>query len=231
MIRHSSSFFFSLILHTLLATALFYAYKSVVKPDNNQEKEKVEMKLCCIVEKVPEPKPIKKIIPKPKPKKKQIVEKKVIPKKVVIVKDAPKIKEEPKPQEVKVVEEEKVEITEVEEKVIEPREFEPVQVENLRAKKQRLESEYMGKHIKEIARLLRENLYYPRSARKRGIVGKVIVKFKLSVDAESHSIEVISAKSKILSRAAIKTVQDLSGEFPKPSEELSIHVPINYSLN
>ncbi len=204
----------------LLAIAFFYTYQTVVKSDNNNEEAKVEMKLCCVVEKVPEPKPIEKIIKKSKPK--SVVEKKIIPEKIVVVKDIPKIKEEPKPQEVEVVEEEKI---------TETKEVEPLQAENPHAKKQRLEAEYIDKHLKEITRLLRENLYYPRSARKRGIVGEVIVKFKLSIDAKSHSIEVISSKSKILSRSAIKTVQNLSGKFPRPSEELVIHVPINYKLN
>jgi len=231
MIRHSSSFFFSLILHTLLAIALLYAYKNVVKPEKAEE-EKVEMRLCCMVEKVPKQKPkpiqkpkeIKKLIPKviEKPKAKPIVKKTVIPKKVVIVKDMPTIKEEI--LEVKIIEE-----------IIEPVEIqEEIQItdeEKQYAKIKRLEAQYMDKHIKEIVSLLRENLYYPRSARKRGIVGEVIVKFKLSVEAKSHSIEVISSNSEILSRAAIKTIEDLSGEFPKPIEELILHVPINYKLN
>jgi protein TonB len=78
--------------------------------------------------------------------------------------------------------------------------------------------------------LLQENLYYPRRARKRGIIGEVLVKFKLSMDAKVYSIEVLSSKSDILSRAAIKTIEDLSGKFPKPNKELTLNVPINYTL-
>ncbi len=88
----------------------------------------------------------------------------------------------------------------------------------------------MQEHIAKIIQLLQENLYYPRRARKNGTIGQVTVRFKLSTNAVAHSIEVLSSKSEILSRAAIKTIENLSGEFPKPEEELILHVPINYSL-
>ena len=84
--------------------------------------------------------------------------------------------------------------------------------------------------IAKIVKLLQDNLYYPRSARKRGAVGEVVVKFKLLKDATVEYVEIVSSKSAILSRAAKKTIMNLSGEFPKPKEELIIKIPINYSL-
>jgi protein TonB len=104
-------------------------------------------------------------------------------------------------------------------------------VEDSEAKQVRLEQEYIQNHLAEIRELLEENLYYPRRARKRGVVGEVIVKFTLSTDATVHSIEVLSSKNEILSRAAIKTIEDLSGDFPKPPQETILHVPINYRLD
>lgn len=92
------------------------------------------------------------------------------------------------------------------------------------------EKNYLDQHIQKIVSLLQENLYYPRSARKRGITGEVIVKFTLLKDATAQYIEVTSSNSKILSKAAIKTIKNLSGEFPKPQEKLIIHVPIKYQL-
>ncbi len=92
------------------------------------------------------------------------------------------------------------------------------------------EEKYVNKNIQIISQLLSDNLYYPRSARKRGITGSVVVKFHLSIDAIVSNVEIISSKSEILSNAAIKTIEDLSGEFPKPEEELILQIPIEYTL-
>ena len=227
MIRHTPSFLISIIIHSLLLVAFFYTYRYVSSLSSEKEDEKICLKLTCIVEKHKEhveKKPVvKKVIPKvikpkiEKPKKKVI--KKVIPKPVTV----PVVKEivEPEPE----IEPEVVYVETIEEEVVEVL---PVEPQEEQAVPQ--EEQYMDEHIKEIVRLLSENLYYPRSARKRGVVGEVIVKFCLATNATVSSVEVISSKSKILSRAARKTIEDLSGEFPKPPEELILHVPINYEL-
>lgn len=92
------------------------------------------------------------------------------------------------------------------------------------------QQEYLNKHLKEITKLLSDNLYYPRSARKRGITDVVVVKFTLSRLGEVHSLQIIESKTKILSRAAEETINNLSGQFPKPDEILTLHVPIEYKL-
>lgn len=89
---------------------------------------------------------------------------------------------------------------------------------------------YVDENLKEIVTLLQENLYYPRRARRRGLEGDVVVKFKLSKNAVVSSIEVVSSQSDILSRGAIKTIENLSTVFPKPKEELVLKVPISYKL-
>ncbi|MFT5662621.1 MAG: protein TonB [Sulfurimonas sp.] len=243
MIRHSSSFIFSLILHVVALIAIFFVYKSIPKKEPTQEKKKICIDLCNVSIKpipkvllvVEKPKiipkkiapqiikpPIKKLKVKPviKKKKKVVVKKKLPVIEPIPIKDI-KIKEEPKE-----IIEEKIEL-------IEPIEATTVQepLENLGQKQKRLEKEYISEHIKKISQLLSENLYYPRSARKRNIQGAVIVKFTLSTSAQVYNIEIISSKSEILSRAAIKTIEDLSGSFPHPPEELVLHVPITYKLS
>jgi len=89
---------------------------------------------------------------------------------------------------------------------------------------------YIKRNFTTIAQLLHDNLYYPRRARKRGIEGKVVVKFLLTKDAEVMKSTVLSSSNEILSRAALKTLKELSGKFPKPTEALTIRVPIEYSL-
>ena len=195
----------------------------------------------------PTKKVIKKETPKPiikKPKEiKKIIKKKkrIISKKVEEVIKTPPIIEEvitPEPIKEKVIEKKELPkdiptigetLPKIEEVIEEaPHVKQEVLVEQ---KETSLEEEYLNKHIQKITELLSENLYYPRSARKRNIQGEVMVKFKLSTSANAYDIEVVSSKSDILSRAAIKTIEDLSGEFPIPPEELHLHVPITYSLN
>jgi len=93
-----------------------------------------------------------------------------------------------------------------------------------------LAQEYIEDNIVRIVKLLQDNLYYPRRARKRGVTGEVMVKFTIGADSKVRDVEVLKANKEILSRAAVKTIQDLSGEFPKPKEELTISVPIVYLL-
>jgi protein TonB len=92
------------------------------------------------------------------------------------------------------------------------------------------EALYLQEHIRQIALLLRENLYYPRIARKRGITGDVTVSFELLKNGEVRNVEVVTGDRSILNRAAIKTIERLSGEFPRPDEPLMLQVPINYRL-
>ncbi len=236
MIRHSSSFFFSLTFHTVLFVVLFFVWQNIPSIKKVDCEEKVCLKLSNVLKE----KPIIKPIQKPKPKPKKVVKPKVKPKpiikKVEIVKEepvvVPKIIEE-------IIEPEPEEIPQEPKEIVKPvREVFITQVveeelvveEDSDTRQKRLEEDYLQEHIAQITKLLQDNLYYPRRARKRGTIGEVIVKFTLSTDAKAHSIKVLSSKSEILSRAAIKTIEDLSGEFPRPSEELILHVPINYSL-
>lgn len=118
----------------------------------------------------------------------------------------------------------------VQEKNIETVSYEEVQKEDEYTRSKRVNKEYIDANIQKIVKLLSDNLYYPRSARKRGITGDVIVKFELSTEAKVNSIEIVTSENDILSRAAIKTLEDLSGKFPKPNEALVLEVPINYNL-
>jgi len=231
MIRHGSSFFFSLLFHGILLIALFFTWKTIPSLNKIDCEEKICIQLCDVIAKKPLEKPTPK--PKSKPKVKPKPISKPVVKKIEIVKEipevVPEVEEELVLEEIKeeLVEEKPVEITEiVQEEVSE----EDILVEDTDAKQARLAEEYMQEHIAKIVQLLQDNLYYPRRARKRGTIGQVTVKFTLSTEAVAHSIEVVSSKSEILSRAAIKTIEDLAGEFPRPNEELILHVPINYSL-
>ncbi len=228
MIRHSSSFFLSIIFHIILLVSAFFIYKNIQANKKIIHNDKVCIQLCDVVtqKQVVKPtlKPIVKPKPKPKPKVKKIIKPKLEPIPIE------KVLKQEIIEELKIVEEPEVVKEEVASQIMEVVLAKSVSKEETMTKQEKALDDYLQKHIAEIQRLLQENLYYPRRARERGIVGEVRIEFILSTDAKAHSIIVISSNSEILSRAAIRTIEDLSGEFPKPKEELTINVPMSYSL-
>ena len=207
----------------------------------------------------PKSKPKKIEQPKPKPKPKKIEKPKPKPKKVIpkLIKEPRKIHDfavEEVPAELaiignkRVIKKESVKKRVVKKEVVKKRVIKKIVARKESVKKKAVKKEavkkreikkpkqeksstqYLQVNTQKIAKLLKENLYYPRSARKRNITGKVIIKFTLSKDARVYDIKVIESKNNILSRAAMKTIMDLSGKFPKPQKRLTLHVPIGYEL-
>jgi len=89
---------------------------------------------------------------------------------------------------------------------------------------------YLEAHLAQIAALLREHLYYPKIARKRGITGEVVVSFDLLEDGSAVRIAVVSGNHSLLNQAAVETIARLSGQFPRPNVPLQLEVPIRYEL-
>ncbi|MBT5935433.1 energy transducer TonB [Sulfurimonas sp.] len=228
MKRHLSSLSIAIIVHIFIMVLLFSSYFYIATSQSKKKEECMCVQLSCF----PEPKEIKnkKKIEKKVQKK---IEKKVLKKVVEKVqkKTIQKPREIPKekirePKLEKIVAEEilKEEVTEETSSQIIQKVVVPSIIEKSSQKK------YIDENLDKIIKLLQENLYYPRSARKRGIVGEVIVQFTLLKDASVKNIIIVSSKREILSRAAQRTIEDLSGKFPKPKEKMILHIPIRYSL-
>ena len=218
MIRHSSSLLVSIIIHIVLFFTLVFLNNNYVKKKVTVCEQKTSIKLNNYVySKKQEIKP--KVIKKEVKKNTNVVKKKKVLKTKPITKQKPKV-ENPK----KII----PVISDVT-KVIEEEIIKEVKEEKITSK-ENVAKKYVQDNISKIAKLLQDNLYYPRRARKKGITGEVIVKFTLELDSSVNNIKIITSNKEILSRAAIKTIQDLSGEFPSPKEQLTIEVPINYSL-
>ena len=248
MIRHSSSFLISLILHVLIVVLVVLAYKEykATVVEKNDE-HMVCVQLSCMSQKSTPPsvkEQVKKQVKKKSPKKIQAKKvqhkiKKITVKKEKVLIKKKIVKSEPisKPTLVPVARDEKVQ-KEVAEKIVTPmpqkvlvptRKTEPIKKEPEKVKSP--EEEYVEAHLAEIVALLQENLYYPRRARKRGIEGKVILRFTLSKNAEVSDVQVLSSKSNILSRGAMKTIENIEDKLPKPKQKLTFNVPISYSLH
>ncbi len=233
----------------MLVIALFMTTKSEEKVAEEKRCKIMLTQVCeCPPEKTETKPPVVQKQKKPQPKKKVVKKTEPVPvvKKTVIVKKAPVIEE-------KVVEKEEV----VEEEPVEQEEMQVVAVEEEEAKEIIVtpnaavvlspaaqeaidappaenitpEDAYVKAHITEIMALLRKNLYYPRMARKRGIEGKVMVRFELLENGDIQNITIVEARRDILARAAVTTIERLEGKFPLPSETLVLNVPIMYQLN
>ena len=231
MRNHSRSLFLSLSIHALLLLSLFSVYKYVFP--SSEVAQKKEKKICvnltCLKQKA--------VVEQKVQKSKPVIHKKASVKK--IKKKVP-LKKEIKKEEAKVIQKQAEPIKSAE--TVAPIAQEPIRekktavVENktvtnkIVQKKMSDEEEYLKDNLAKIATLIKENLYYPRMARKRGIQGSVTVRFMLLRDATVTQITTISSSSGILTRAAIKTIAELSGKFPKPKTDLMLTVPIRYSL-
>lgn len=214
MIRHTSSLFISIALHAVLLFTILFTWSDYSSEKKEAAAKSICIELCDVVneKEIQKPKKEVKKFQKQEPQKIEIENVNEVPLKKEIAEEQ-KQKEPEKTQE------------EIEEKKIKR------SLEEQKLKQEKLQKEYLEVNTQTIAELLQENLYYPRSARKKNITGKIIVKFTLGVDSRVYDIVVVESNSDILSRAAIKTISDLSGSFPKPKSELTLLVPIGYRLN
>ncbi len=93
------------------------------------------------------------------------------------------------------------------------------------------DKQYIEDNIALINALIKQNLYYPRIAKKRGMQGKTMVSFTLDTDGKILEIKALGSIASILSKAAIKTIQKASASFPHPKQVLALQIPIVYKLN
>ena len=220
-------------------------YKQLVVEKPKSEEKVTCIKLDCLGPKItstPSPQ-TQAFIPKKEvhTKKVEAKEKKVVKKKTIVVKKEKKVlkkrvKEKsittPKVQKKQVLENPTVKQTAIQKTPSKATLKPSTKSKKSPAKEKTLSSQekYIQENLAEIVALLKENLHYPRRARKRGKEGVVKIKFKLSKNAEISNIEIIESKSEILSRGAIKTLENLSFKLPPPKEELILNVPISYKL-
>ena len=234
MKQHSKSLLFSILIHSLLFITVIYLYKTVSTKVISAHNEKICIRLNCITHK-PKEQTIKKQTEKKvikQEKKKKIIKEKIKQKKKIEPKTEPKIEKiaEEVTQEQKPKMKQTSEVKEVQE-VTTKRETQEIPKKEESSQPAVAQDMYINKNIDKISQLIKDNLYYPRSARKRGIQGEVVVKFTLLKDATISSIEITKSNHKILARAAKKTIERLSGKFPKPNTYLILTVPISYTLH
>ncbi len=227
MIRHGSSFLISLIIHFFLFASIFFSWNSLLSTDKEKKSEKkISVNLL-----EPTTKKIAKITDEKISQQKPIFKKKIIDKKNQIVKKEINAKKIGKIN----IKEKEILKKKEEEKIEESAKFEQLnKLEELKKQDQLRKATQSQKNEQdELARKVRDiilkNKYYPRSAKRRGIEGEVLVKFILTKDGKAKSIKTISNYT-VLNDSLKKTIAEISGDFPKPKSEFLIQVNIIYSL-
>ena len=85
-----------------------------------------------------------------------------------------------------------------------------------------------------IANFVVSNLMYPKKARRKGIEGRVIVKFIVEKDGEVSDVKVVKGAHPMLDDEAQRVVESMPAFLPgmqrgKPVR-VSYHLPFNFSL-
>jgi protein TonB len=85
--------------------------------------------------------------------------------------------------------------------------------------------------LDELNRLLRDNLHYPETARRKGIEGSLEVTFILNTDGE-HLDMVVSepSGSRLLDRAALRAISAIFPYPDPPDTPLRFTIPVTYRL-
>jgi protein TonB len=240
MLKRRISLLLSLLFHTLLLAGANFVYQNIKEP---KPEKRIVINLCqcaqsanaCPCEKTTEAVKVQKEELPQKEQPKKVAEKKVQPTEApveqkVMRAQSQEQKVEEQPQKSVIVSKPLV-ASEPTSAVVSAKKSEtPVQPKQ-QVQTHSKEKEYVQNNLAQIHKILQENLYYPMSARKRGIQGQVVVKFTLLKNAQIKDIVVVKESKEILNDAAIKTVESLEKKLPPPTEELTLEVPINYQLH
>ncbi len=90
---------------------------------------------------------------------------------------------------------------------------------------------YKREHLERIREAVKHFLRYPLIARRMGWEGTVIVCFILYPDGKIKDLKVEKSSGfEILDKYALKAVSKASSSFPRPSEPVTIVLPITYRL-
>lgn len=88
---------------------------------------------------------------------------------------------------------------------------------------------YVALYGNVIRQMIEKNKEYPEIARKRALSDNVDVSFTLTTQGEIEELKA-SSKYKILSNSAIETIHKAKVFFPRPTENVTIKIPIIYVI-
>lgn len=230
--RYTQSFIVTLFLYGLLFLGVIISFKPLVKPVVLSDEKNIALNHIALVsqeKKVIEEKSIKKEEPKKEPEKrpeKKTEKTKPIPKKEPLKKEKPKPLTKEQPKKNKEVESEKEEeIKQEEDKKEETKEQEAIQKSNPKT----YEEQFLDEHLQEIVKQIQQHIIYPKRAKQLNIQGEVLVEFKISKKGTVENINALQGHV-LLKKSALNAIEKASQFFPKVKKDMTIKVPIVYSL-
>lgn len=239
--RYLNSFIITTFIYTVLLASFLYTkpFDNLTKQVKEKNEKTISLNYVQITKKNPpkiEKEAKKQIVKKELKKevKKRVVQKKVFKKsvkkpKTIVKKQVIKkpIKKEIKKENKKIV---KKKIIKKELKTAKK-----AKVKNIPKKKKFLvkkvsyKKKFLKENLKVIVSHIKKNIKYPRIARKLHIEGEVLVQFILLESGKIKDIQSIKGH-KLLSKASLKAINKASKLFPKVEEDITIKVPLMYSL-
>lgn len=94
-----------------------------------------------------------------------------------------------------------------------------------------IEKEFLNAHLGEIRALLIQNLKYPKNAQRLKMQGEVRISFRLKSDGSVENIDVIQSSGfELLDEDARALIKNTAPQFPKPTKNISLSIPLNYLL-
>ena len=229
------AFFISLLIHASLF-AMFIDFEQQ-KPEkkevvvlnmsmiqNISQKEQIQETPQQVEEKVEEkpepekqlkdtkPEPVKEVIKKVK---KEIIKPKTEPKK--------ELTKEPIKEEIKEVTQNVQNIPTTKEISQTPQKVEP---------QENYQQKYIDENLASIIAAIKKYKKYPLQAKKRGMIGKVLVKCTIKTNGELVDIKIIeTSKYELLDENSIEILEIASKEFVAPKKDVTISIPFNYTLD
>lgn len=211
--RYTHSFLLTLLLYAVVVSVLVWGFTLSPTHKTISKENTLSLKHVSLIEQ--EKKVMKQ---KSEPKEVQKPKEKITPKPAL----KPK-KEQPKPIEKK---EEKPN-QEVKEK---SKKEETQEQEAIKKTQKSYQEQFVDEHLRQIVMLIQKNIKYPKRARALKIQGKVVVEFTLLKSGEVNAIKALSGH-RMLIKSSILAIENASTAFPKVKEQLTLRVPIEYTLN
>jgi protein TonB len=92
------------------------------------------------------------------------------------------------------------------------------------------ENSLIEDYINYVYKTLKDNIYYPKLALRRGLEGTVYVEFLITYEGEIKNIKIAKSSGfKVLDEAGIKIAKKCS-PLKKPPQEIKLHAPIVFKL-
>ncbi|WP_164969116.1 energy transducer TonB [Candidatus Marinarcus aquaticus] len=211
--RYTHSFLLTVLLYAVVVSALVWGFTLTPVVKSISKEKTLSLKHVSLIEQ--EKKVIKQ---KSEPKEVQKPKEKIEPKPAI----KPK-KKRPKPIEKK----QKQPQEKVKQK---SKKEERKEQEAIKKSQKSYQEQFVDEHLRQIVMLIQKNIKYPKRARALKIQGKVIIEFVLLTSGEVRSIKAISGH-RMLIKSSVLAIENASTAFPKVKEQLTLRVPIEYTLN